>query len=176
MAKHDPARQVYVYTWEHRQRLMQAWTPAQYTAICALILHASQCNYTQWSSRQHSSCAPIGSSGKLSKWAPTWRWWDCSRATQPPALELEVPCKRNTGVSYCFQGKKRKELTLLDFITLFVQDPVLCALSCKIKASTMAIIKYISVGSALVWKSKRLGRKSKNTKQFSDLKVSSAAI
>lgn len=113
MAKHDRARQVYVYTWEHRQCLMQAWTPAQYTAVCALIFDTSQCNSTQWSSRQHRSCAPIGSSGKLCKWAPTWRWWDSSRATQPPALELEVPRKRNTGVSHCFRDKKRKELTCL---------------------------------------------------------------
>jgi len=38
------------------------------------------------------------------------------------------------------------------------------------------IIKYISVGPTLLWKSKGLGRKNKNTKQYSDLKVSFAAI
>lgn len=41
------------------------------------------------------------------------------------AQGLEVPSKRNTGVSHCFQGKKRKGLTLLDFIMLFVQSPEL---------------------------------------------------
>lgn len=77
--------------------------------------------------------------------------------TQSRAQELEVPSKRNVGVSHCFQGKKRKGLTLIDFIMLFVQCPLGTELQNQSKYNgNENIIKHISVGPALQWKSKGL--------------------